>query len=172
MDCSDCAAEIEHAVGLVNGVDTVRVSIGSQLMTLHGANLGPQLPAVERRVKELGYELQRVTGDAEPVAHTTPAYQRALWIVVALNAGYGIIQLAGGFLSDSQALKADALDFLGDGLITGLGILAIGWGLLWRARSALLQGIFLALLGIGVLGNAVYRLQAGYEPEASLERFS
>jgi cation diffusion facilitator family transporter len=85
-----------------------------------------------------------------------------------LNVGYGLIEVFGGFLSDSQALKADALDFLGDGLITGLGLIAIGWGLTWRARSALIQGVFLGLLSVGILVNAVYRLQAGYEPEAGL----
>ena len=47
-----------------------------------------------------------------------PGYRRALWIVVLINAGYGIVEMAGGFLADSQALKADALDFLGDGVIT------------------------------------------------------
>ena len=41
--------------------------------------------------------------------------------------------LVGGFLADSQALKADALDFVGDGAISFLGLLAIGWRAIWRA---------------------------------------
>ena len=41
----------------------------------------------------------------------SPGYRRALWIVVALNVGYGVIELFGGFMANSQALKADALDF-------------------------------------------------------------
>ncbi|MFC7611303.1 cation transporter [Teichococcus aestuarii] len=63
------------------------------------------------------------------LAHITPAYRRALWIVVGLNVGYGLVEMVGGFISGSQALKADALDFLGDGLISFLGLLAIGWSL-------------------------------------------
>ncbi|MEO9789464.1 MAG: cation diffusion facilitator family transporter [Aurantimonas coralicida] len=101
-------------------------------------------------------------------AWITPAYKRALWIVVALNVGYGIVEMFGGFLSGSQALKADALDFLGDGLITFLGILAIGWSIVWRARSALIQGLFLGALGIGVLANTVYRVLVQQQPEAEL----
>ncbi|HLU34955.1 MAG TPA: cation transporter, partial [Thermomicrobiales bacterium] len=89
-------------------------------------------------------------------------------IVIVLNIGYGIVEMAGGFLSDSQALKADALDFLGDGLITFLGVVAIGWGIAWRARSALIQGIFLGVLGLGVLVNTVMRLADGYVPEAGM----
>lgn len=68
-----------------------------------------------------------------------------------LNAGYGVVEMAGGFLADSQALKADALDFLGDGLITFFGIVALSWPREWRARAALAQGVFLAAMGVGVL---------------------
>jgi len=57
-----------------------------------------------------------------------PAYKRALWTVLLVNLGYGVIEISGGFLAGSQALKADALDFLGDGTITLLGVLAITWG--------------------------------------------
>ena len=53
----------------------------------------------------------------EKRAATDPAYRRALWIVVLLNLGFGIVEIVGGFFARSQALKADALDFLGDGSI-------------------------------------------------------
>ena len=64
-------------------------------------------------------------GDTNRAA-VDPAYRRALWIVVILNAGFGIIELFGGFLANSQALKADSLDFLGDGSITFEGAFACG----------------------------------------------
>lgn len=109
----------------------------------------------------------------EPVAlirrvDLTPAYRRALWIVVLLNVGYGAIEMIGGFLADSQALKADALDFLGDGAITFLGLLALGWSALWRARSALIQGLFLGALGLSVIVTTVYRLVAQEQPDAEI----
>jgi cation diffusion facilitator family transporter len=91
-----------------------------------------------------------------------------MWAVVLLNLGYGIIEIVGGFIAGSQALKADALDFLGDGLITQLGLLAIGWSTTWRARAALLQGFFLALLGVGVLVNTAYRVIVRQAPGAEL----
>jgi cation diffusion facilitator family transporter len=91
------------------------------------------------------------------LTHATPAYKRALWTVLLLNLGYGVIEISGGFRAGSQALKADALDFLGDGTITLLGVLAIRWGPAWRARAAHFQGAFLAVLGIGVLAATIYR---------------
>ena len=102
------------------------------------------------------------------LTHITPAYKRALWMVVILNVGYGIIEIVLGFVGDSQALKADALDFLGDGLITLLGLSAIGWSLGWRARAALIQGVFLGVLGLGVLASTGYRVLVQGQPDAVL----
>ncbi len=100
------------------------------------------------------------------VRGATPAYRRALALVVALNLGMGVVEMASGILAGSQALKADALDFLGDGAITGLGLLAIGWAPAARTRAALLQGGFLALLGLGVVGAVAYRVLVAQLPEA------
>lgn len=102
------------------------------------------------------------------MTHTTPAYRRALMVVVVLNLGMGVGEMIGGIFASSQALKADALDFLGDGFITLLGLLAIRWGAEWRARAAWLQGVFLGMLGIGVFGEAVYRAFVRAAPEADV----
>ncbi len=101
-------------------------------------------------------------------AATDPAYRRALWVVVILNIGFGVIELAGGFLANSQALKADSLDFLGDGSITFVGLLALGWAASTRARVAMSQGLFLGALGIWVLAMAIWRALNAIPPEAAL----
>lgn len=165
MDCSDDAREIEEAVKRIAGVGSANVSTATHVLTVAAAEAtGAE---VEHAVAGLGYRLERASETAARSA-VSPSYRRALWIVVALNVGYGLVEIVGGFLSGSQALKADALDFLGDGLITLLGIIAIGWSLRWRARSALIQGIFLAALGIGVLATTAYRLFVQSAPEAEV----
>lgn len=180
MDCASCAAKIEKVVRTVPGVEDARVSVASQLMTLRADDPPARLPEVERAVTGLGYQLDRLDaprarsgGDDDDdlpkdLAHITPRYRRALWTVVLLNVGYGLVEMVGGFISGSQALKADALDFLGDGLITFLGLLAIGWSLAWRARSVLIQGLFLGALGLGVLVTTGYRVIVLSQPEAEL----
>lgn len=107
------------------------------------------------------------TGDETRAAHD-PTYRRALWTVVLLNVGFGLFELAGGFLSGSQALKADSLDFLGDGSITFVGLLALGWAAITRARVALTQGLFLAALGVGVIGMALWRALTAVPPDADV----
>lgn len=106
-------------------------------------------------------------GDAGRAA-THPAYRRALWWVVVLNFGFGLFEIFGGFLANSQALKADALDFLGDGSITFIALLALGWTATTRARVAFIQGLFLGTLGLWVIGMAVWRATNAIPPEAEL----
>ena len=181
MDCASCAAKIEGAARKVEGVDEVTVSIASQIMTLNVDDPQTRLPAIEQAVTSLGYQLDRIgqpkvagaetdeDDDKIPdLSHVTTAYKRALWIVVLLNVGYGVIEIFGSFLSGSQALQADALDFVGDGLISFLGLIAVGWGLAARAKAALLQGVFLGLLGLGVIGSTLYRVFVEHEPETLL----
>ena len=107
------------------------------------------------------------TGDTVRAEHD-PAYRRALWIVVILNLGFGLCEIVGGFIANSQALKADSLDFIGDGSITLVGLIALGWSAAGRARVALTQGLFLGALGIGVIAVAIIRAINAEPPEAEL----
>lgn len=175
MECTDCVAKIEKEARKVPGVDDARVSLTSQTMTLRLRDGTVPLPAVEQAVTGLGYRLNRLlpaaAGDDDvpaDIRRLPPGYRQALWIVVLLNVGYGLVEIVGGFLADSQALKADALDFIGDGTISFIGLLAIGWRPVWRARSALVQGLFLGVLGLFVLGMTGYRLLVQGQPEAEL----
>lgn len=166
MDCPSCAAKIEAAVRKL-GIHDVKVSIASQLMSLR-LDQDERLDELEAAVSQLGYELHRLsTEDAVP-SQLRPSYKRALWLVISLNLGYGLVEMVGGFLADSQALQADALDFVGDGLITFFGLLVLGWSLDWRARAAFLQGVFLGLLGLGVFGSTLYRIWAQQDPEPEM----
>lgn len=169
MDCPSCPAKIEKAA-LAEGARDIKVSTATQVMSLT-ANVD-RLTKIEGAISSIGYHLERLS---EPESsettdraksHLTRAYRRAMWIVVLLNAGYGIIEMSGGFLSGSQALKADALDFLGDGLITFVGILAISWSFDWRARMALVYGLFLGAMGVGVMISTLYRLFVVNVPDA------
>ena len=172
MDCASCAAKIEKAA-ISAGVLNAKISTASQILTLDIDQDDARLDDVERAVLDAGYHLDRIPPGSAAQSnlsqpHLAAGYRRALLVVVALNIGYGIIEMVGGFVLGSQALKADALDFLGDGLITLLGVLAIGWSLLWRARSALVQGLFLGVLGLGVIVNTIWRVYSQQPVEAAL----
>jgi cation diffusion facilitator family transporter len=92
------------------------------------------------------------------------AQRRVLWIVLAINAGMFALEIVAGVLARSTALLADSLDMLGDAIGYGLSLYAIGRGRTWAARAATVKGCLMALLGLGVLAEAVRRLLLGESP--------
>lgn len=75
-------------------------------------------------------------------------YKRVLWTVIAVNGAMFLTEMAAGELAGSQALKADALDFLGDTITYGLSLAVIGATLQTRAKAALLKGVSLSLMAL------------------------
>lgn len=86
-----------------------------------------------------------------------PRYKRILWTVIAINAAMFVIEMAAGKLAGSQALQADALDFLADTVTYGLSLAVIGASLRTRATAALFKGLSLSLMALWVFGSTVYQ---------------
>lgn len=87
----------------------------------------------------------------------TADFKRALWIVIAINAVMFGVEIAAGTLAGSQALKADALDFLGDTLTYAISLFVLGRPLRMRASAALFKGGGLAAMGFWVFGSTAYQ---------------
>ena len=96
------------------------------------------------------------------------AYKRRLWIVIAINAGMFAVEMGAGQMAGSQALKADALDFLGDALTYGISLAVIGASLSTRALAALAKGISLLLMGVWVFGSTLYHVFVLGVPQAEV----
>lgn len=95
-------------------------------------------------------------------------YKRRLWIVIALNATMFAVEMTAGQVAQSQALKADALDFLGDALTYGISLAVIGASIRARTNAAVAKGISLLLMGLWVFGSTVYRVFYVGVPEAEI----
>jgi Co/Zn/Cd efflux system component len=95
-------------------------------------------------------------------------YRRVLWAVLAINSVMFLVETMAGHRADSQALKADALDFLADSVTYGISLWAIGRVGRTRALAALAKGVSLAAMGLWVLGSTVYQVLVLGVPEASL----
>lgn len=83
-------------------------------------------------------------------------YKRVLWTVIGINGAMFLTEMIAGQVAGSQALKADALDFLGDTVTYGLSLAVIGASLQTRATAALFKGLSLSLMAFWVLGSTVY----------------
>ena len=97
-----------------------------------------------------------------------PAYKRVLWTVIAINALMFLVEMAAGHLATSQALQADALDFLGDTLTYGISLAVIGSSLAVRSTAALFKGLSLTLVGVWVLGATAYHVLVLGVPKAEV----
>lgn len=107
--------------------------------------------------------------DHEPVfTGADPAFRRALWTVIGINAAMFVVELAAGIRAGSMALQADALDFLGDSATYALSLYVINKPPRWRANAALFKGLSLALLAAWVLGSTVWRVFVTGVPEAAI----
>jgi Co/Zn/Cd efflux system component len=98
----------------------------------------------------------------------SPAWRRALWIALTVNAGMFLTEIVAGVAAGSAALQADALDFLGDAANYAISLGVAGLALAWRARAALLKGASLGLFGLWVLGSTVWHAYAGTLPAAEV----
>jgi len=94
------------------------------------------------------------------------AWRRVLWTALAINAGMFAVEIAAGVAAHSAALKADALDFLGDAANYAISLGVAGLALRWRARAALAKGVSLLLLGAWVLVSTVWMALHGTLPAA------
>lgn len=99
------------------------------------------------------------------------AWRRVLWIALAINAGMFAFEIVAGVAAHSAALKADALDFLGDAANYAISLGVAGLALQWRARAASLKGASLFLLGLWVLGSTVWMALADTLPQAETMGF-
>src|SRR3954451_188858 len=98
----------------------------------------------------------------------SPAWRRALWIALAVNAGMFLAEIAAGVAAGSASLEADALDFLGDAANYAISLTVTGMALAWRARAALLKGASLGVLGLWVLLSTAWHAYMGTLPQAEV----
>jgi Co/Zn/Cd efflux system component len=101
----------------------------------------------------------------------SPQWRRALWIAMAVNAAMFVFEMTAGVASESMALRADAVDFLGDAANYAISLAVVGLTLAWRARAAFFKGATLALFGVWILGSAVWAAAVGTQPQAPVMGF-
>ena len=95
-------------------------------------------------------------------------YKRRLWLVIAINAVMFAVEIGAGALADSQALQADALDFLADSLTYGMSLAVIGLSAQTRAGVALAKAASLTAMALWVLGSTAYHVLVLGVPHAEI----
>ncbi|MEK7132760.1 MAG: cation diffusion facilitator family transporter [Patescibacteria group bacterium] len=101
-----------------------------------------------------------------------PARQKALrsvlWLALLINMGMFIVEFAGGILGNSNALLADSADMLSDTFVYGVSLWVLTGDHHTKAQVSLAKGVLMGILGLFVLGQAVYKILVPSLPEAGL----
>jgi cation diffusion facilitator family transporter len=95
-------------------------------------------------------------------------YKRRLWLVIAINASMFAVEIGAGALAGSQALQADALDFLADATTYGMSLAVIGLSAQTRATVALAKAASLTAMALWVLGSTAYHVLVLGVPHAEI----
>ena len=103
-----------------------------------------------------GSELERLARQADQ--------RRVLITVLVLNAAMFVAEFTAGLLAGSAALLADSGDMLGDASVYGLSLYALTRSERWKAGAAVIKGVFILALGLGVLAEIVIKLNTGVPP--------
>jgi cation diffusion facilitator family transporter len=93
-------------------------------------------------------------------------HKKVLTVVLVINAALFIVEAAAGLLAHSTALLADSLDMFGDSLVYGFSLYVLWRSAAWKAKAALLKGAIMAVFGVGVLLEVIYKTISGVVPSA------
>ncbi|MZG31518.1 MAG: cation transporter [Nitrospinae bacterium] len=92
----------------------------------------------------------------EELAHGTK--RKILWTVLVLNLIMFFVEGITGWMAQSNALMADALDMLGDAVVYGFSLFVIQLDPIWRTRSGILKATIMSVFALSILGSAIYRV--------------
>ncbi len=96
----------------------------------------------------------------------SPAYRRALWVALVLNAAMAVVELTAGSVAGSLALWADSADFIADAANYAISLAVLASSLTLRARVAWVKGAAMGLIGLAVLARAGWAALHGEPPQA------
>lgn len=94
--------------------------------------------------------------------------RRVLVTVLVINAVMFVAEFGAGVVAGSTALMADATDMLGDALVYAVSIYALTRSDRWKAGAAMFKGLFILLLGVGIVINVIAKIKSGIPPSSSL----
>lgn len=94
--------------------------------------------------------------------------RRVLLWVLAINALMFVIEFTAGYIANSSALMADAVDMLGDAVVYVLSLFALHRGARWEAGAALAKGCIILAFFIGIVVEIGYKLSNGVPPSSGL----
>lgn len=94
--------------------------------------------------------------------------RRVLIVVLGINATMFVLEFGAGVFARSTALMADSVDMLGDAIVYGFSLYAVGRGERWEAGAALLKGFVIMAFGAAVFAELAVKIAHGVPPSSTI----
>lgn len=95
------------------------------------------------------------------------AERRILLWALLLNAGLSAALAIGGFIADSSALIANAVDNASDAAVYAISFMAVKRGARWKRAAARVSGVMLLGVALGVMADVIRRVVGDPQPVGS-----
>lgn len=95
-------------------------------------------------------------------------HRRTLELALWINAVMFVVEVVASVVGRSTALLSDSMDMLGDAMVYGLSLYAVGRGTRWQHRAALVKGLVMVGFALGVLVQAGLRVAEGVTPRPAI----
>lgn len=145
----DCAAEESLVRMKLDGVGAVRsldFDLSARKVAVYHEG---QLGEIESAIGQLNLGSRLLeTDETDETVPEPSAQRRLLWVVLAINFTFFVLEMTTGLISDSMGLVADSLDNLSDALVYGLSLLAVGSTLTRKKKVARWSGYFQLTLAV------------------------
>jgi len=128
LDDMDCPSEERLVRMQLEGLQEVRQLsfdlTARQLVVLHTGD-AERIAAAIHQLK-LGDTLISTEQTDDDLSSPEASQRQVLWVVLAINLFFFVLEVTMGIVSHSMGLVADSLDMLADALVYGLSLLAVG----------------------------------------------
>jgi Co/Zn/Cd efflux system component len=102
------------------------------------------------------------------VSNCDSKYRVILWVVLLINFGMFALEMFYSFVSGSQSLLADSLDFFADAANYGISLYVLSKSITLRAKASLIKGYTMGVFGIFVAVSTVYKVFFAVTPKAEI----
>ncbi len=147
MDCPSEENLIRMNLDGISSIANLDFDIPNRKLTIFHNG---QIEEIEKSIIDLklgGKRISTVQTDQTDF-NENASQKKLLWIVLAINFAFFVIEMTTGLISKSMGLVADSLDMLADSFVYGISLFAVGGTLTKKKRIAKIAGYFQITLAI------------------------
>ena len=147
MDCPSEENLIRMKLDGISSIANLNFDIPNRkLIVFHNG----EIDQIEKSVIELNLGGKKILTEQTDLTNfkENTNQKQLLWLVLAINLVFFIIEMTTGLISKSMGLLADSLDMLADSFVYGISLFAVGGTLIKKKKLAKLAGYFQITLAI------------------------